>query len=127
MFERTLSNKLAQYLVEHEKNGIFFVGFSKEDSPADRLLQAAQQEGEAEVVLDENRGPQAVRCEVDRFRFSGHSHRRDLIQLVEQLQPKKVVLVHGDEDARDWMADNIAFFYPEVEILKPDVGEPIEV
>lgn len=127
MFERTLSNRLAQDLVEHERNGIFFVGFAKEDTPAARLMEAAEQEAETEVVLDEDRGPQPVRCEVERFRFSGHSHRRDLIQLVEQLRPKKIILVHGDEDAREWMEDNLRFFYPDVEILRPSIGEPLEV
>ena len=127
MFERTLSNALAQRLVEDEKNGIFLVGFSKEDSPADRLLKAAAEGKGTEVLLNGADEPQPVNCEVERFRFSGHSHRRDLIQLVEQLRPKKVILVHGEEPARTWMADNIKFFYPEVEIFQPKAGEPIEV
>ncbi len=127
MFERTLSNRLAQDLVEHERHGIFFVGFAKEDSPAARLMAAAAEGPGTEVVLDAHRGPQPVRCEVERFRFSGHSHRRDLIHLVGQLRPKKVILVHGEEEAREWMADNLRFFYPEIEVLRPSSGEPLEV
>jgi Cft2 family RNA processing exonuclease len=126
MFEGSLSNWIAQEIVEDEKNGIFLVGFSKEDSPADRLLEAAR-EGADKVVLATDAGPQALRCEVERFRFSGHSHRRDLIQLVERLHPKKVLLVHGEADARQWMKDNIQFFYPDVEVLLPEVGKPLEV
>ena len=68
------------------------------------------------VVIEAARGPQPVNCEVGRFRFSGHSHRRDLIQLVEQLRPRTVVLVHGETDARTWLADNIRFFYPDVTV-----------
>ena len=41
--------------------------------------------------------------------------------------PPKVVLVHGDTDARQWMADNIEFFYPEIEVLLPEAGKPLEV
>ncbi|MEM1126900.1 MAG: MBL fold metallo-hydrolase [Bacteroidota bacterium] len=126
MFERTLSNALAQHLVSGEKNGIFLVGFAKEDSPAHRLLEAAASDEEApEVVIDRMVGPQPLRCDVDRFRLSGHSHRRDLLQLVEKLRPKKIVLVHGEEDARSWMEDNIRFFYPEIEIYRPKGGEPV--
>lgn len=127
LFERTLSNELAQELVEHEKHAIFLVGFAKEDSPAYRLLEATQQGPEAPVVVSAARGPQPLRCQVERFRFSGHSHRRDLIELVERLKPRQVVLVHGDEGARQWLADNIRFFYPEVDVWLPRVGEPIEL
>ncbi len=127
MFERTISNTLAQHLVEHEKNGIFFVGYSREDSPGGRLLAAAAAGPETEVVLAAGRGPQPVRCEVGRFRFSGHSHRRDLIQLVGRLKPRTVVLVHGEAQARAWMADNIRFFYPGTEVLLPDVGETLSL
>lgn len=126
MFEGSLSNWVAQHLVEDEENAIFLVGFAKEDSPAHRLLEAASN-GTDGVLLDPRMGMQPLHCDVQRFRFSGHSHRRDLIELVEKLKPKKVILVHGDRDARQWMADNIKFFYPEVEIFLPEVGAPIEV
>ena len=126
MFEGSLSNWVAQHLIEDEENAIFLVGFAKEDSPARRLLEAAEN-GADGVLLDPHMGMQPLLCEVDRFRFSGHSHRRDLIQLVETLQPQKVVLVHGDGDARQWMADNIQFFYPEIEVLLPDAGRLLEV
>ncbi len=126
MFEGSLSNWVAQQIVEDAHNAVFLVGFAKEDSPAARLLEAAEQ-GAREVVLDKMIGPQKLKCEVERFRFSGHSHRRDLIQLVERLQPAKVVLVHGEEEARHWMADNIRFFYPHVEVLLPEAGAPLTV
>ncbi len=126
MFEGTLSNWVAQQLVEDEENAIFLVGYAKDDSPARRLLEASQN-GTDGVLLDRRTGLQPLHCEVQRFRFSGHSHRRDLIHLVEQLRPKKVVLVHGDADARRWMADNIRFFYPETEIYLPEIGEPLVV
>lgn len=103
------------------------VGFAREDSPAERLLRAASNGEGAEVVLDPVLGPQPLRCEVHRFRFSGHSHRRDLIQLVEKLRPRKVVLVHGEEKAREWMADNVSFFYPDIELVLPHTGVPLEL
>lgn len=126
MFERTTSNQLAQELVEDDKNAILLVGFVREYSPARRILDAALQGFGTDAVIDEVRGPQPIRCEVERFRFSGHSHRRDLIQLVELLSPKKVVLVHGEEKAQTWMADNIAYFYPDIEIQMLKVGVPLK-
>lgn len=127
MFERTASNALAQEIVEDERNAVLLVGFAREDSPADRILAAAREGKGTETVIDTFRGPQPINCEVERFRFSGHSHRRDLIQLVEKLKPRKVVLVHGEEEARMWMSDNIAFFHPEIEIVAPKTGRAVEL
>ncbi len=127
LFERTLSNKLAQQLVEDERHGIFFVGFSKEGSPGDRLQRAAA-EG-TEVILDATNGQEAqpVRAEVARFRFSGHSHRQDLVELVGKLRPKKVVLVHGETEAKQWMRDTIQRLYPGTEVILPKQGVEIEL
>ncbi len=127
LFERTLSNTLARQLVEDERHGIFFVGFSKEGSPGERLQRAAAA-GE-EVVLDAQSGTEAqpVRAEVARFRFSGHSHRQDLVELVGRLRPKKVVLVHGETEAKAWMRDTIQRLYPGTEVILPKQGVEIEV
>ena len=127
MFERTASNRIAMELVEDPKNAVFLVGFSREDSPAHRLLTAAAKGKGTEAVIDRYRGPQPVNCDVERFRFSGHSHRRDLIQLVETLKPKTVVLVHGEEEARRWMSDNIRFFYPDINVVVPQSGTAVSV
>jgi Cft2 family RNA processing exonuclease len=127
LFERTLSNTLAQWLVEDDRHGIFFVGFSKEDSPGDRLLKAAAEGKGTVVVLNEEGGEQEVHAEVARFRFSGHSHRQDLIQLVDRLRPKKVVLVHGETEAKHWMRETLQRFYPGTEVVLPEQGVEIEV
>ena len=127
MFERTASNEVAQYLVDQAKHGIFLVGYAKEGSPADRLLEAAEQGEGTPVVLDPQTGPQPVMCKVERFRFSGHSHRRDLLSIVEKLKPRDVILVHGEPAGRAWMKDNIAFFYPDVRVHLAEQGVPIRL
>ena len=125
LFERTPSHALAQQIIEDEDNGVFFVGYSKEDSPGARLQEAALA-GEP-ITLDEARGPQTIRAEVARFRFSGHSHRRELIEVVDRLKPKTVVLVHGETAAKTWMKDNIEFFHPDIRVIVPEQGEEIEL
>jgi Cft2 family RNA processing exonuclease len=127
MFERTISNRLAQQLVEDDRNGVFLVGFVKEDSPARQLLDAATSGQGNQVVLDRMVGPQPVNCEVERFRFSGHSNRRDLLQIVEWLRPQTLLLVHGDPDARSWMADHIRQVYPEIDVHLPECGQRLAI
>lgn len=127
MFERTLSNRLAQRLIEDEKNGVLFVGHAKEDSPARRLQAAAAEGNGALVMLSEESAQQTVQCQVERFRFSGHSHRRQLLDLVGRMQPRKVLLVHGDADAQEWMDEHIRQTYPDVDVQRLRTGKPVEV
>src|SRR5690606_35041147 len=127
LIERTLSNQHTQRLAADEEAGVFFVGFAKEDSPGDRLQQAAAAGPGTEVVLDAETGPQKVYAEVGRFRFSGHAHRRDLIRLVEMMKPKTVVLVHGEAAAKTWIKDNVEFFHPETTVLIPEQGAELEL
>lgn len=127
MFERTISNKIAQALVENEKNGIFLVGYAREDSPGALLADARAEKKGTMVTLAKSKGPQAANCDVERFRFSGHSNRRDLLVLVDLLQPKTIVLVHGEKAAKEWMVDNIKFFYPEIDIQMPMQNDVLEV
>ena len=125
LFERTPSFDLARRIVSDERHGVFFVGYSKEGSPGD-LLQRAAAAGEP-MTFDEVEGPVPVRATVERFRFSGHAHRRDLIEIVEQVRPRTVVLVHGETEAKRWMKDNVEFFHPDVRVIIPEQGQEIEL
>jgi len=122
MIERTLSHQIAVDLLEHERHAIFFVGFSKDDLPAGRLLHAAKSGAEG-IVLDPDRGVQPIACEVDRFRFSGHSHRKELTEIATRLQPKTIIMVHGETDAKRWFKEELGRKCTGARILAPDQGE----
>ena len=125
LFERTPSFDLARRIVSDERHGVFFVGYSKEGSPGDALQRAAAA-GEP-MTFDEAEGPVPVRAAVERFRFSGHAHRRDLIEIVDRLKPRTVVLVHGETEAKRWMKDNVEFFHPDVRVVIPEQGQEIDL
>jgi Cft2 family RNA processing exonuclease len=127
MFEPTLSNVLARRMVENERDGILLVGYAKEDTPADRLLQAKERGPGSGVLLHPERGPQPLRCMVEKFRLTGHSNRRDLLAIARNLDPEHVILVHGEPAAREWMAKNIHSQMPHVEIHVPDGQEVVTV
>ena len=127
MFEPTLSNRIGRRLVEDPDNAILMVGYSKEGSPSARLLEAAQSGNGTEVVLNPEQGPQPVRCLVDDFRFSGHSNRDELLEVVRRLSPSEVVLVHGEPDARTWMAEQITEIDDTITVHKPEGGVPVEL
>ncbi|MCS3627248.1 Cft2 family RNA processing exonuclease [Salinibacter ruber] len=127
MIEPTLSNVLARRMVENEDDAVLLVGHPAEGTPARRLQDAAAEENGAPVMLADGHGPQPVYCTVERFRFSGHSDRRELLSLVERMTPETVLLIHGDPDAKDWMAEHIKEAHPETEVHRPDWGSVLEV
>ncbi|MCS3676438.1 MBL fold metallo-hydrolase [Salinibacter ruber] len=127
MIEPTLSNVLARRMVENENDAVLLVGHPAEGTPARRLQDAAAEGEGAPVMLADGHGPQPVYCTVERFRFSGHSDRRELLSLVERMTPETVLLIHGDPDAKDWMAEHIKEAHPETEVHRPDWGSVLEV
>ena len=127
MFEPTLSNILARRIVENERDAVLIVGHAVEGTPARRLQEASANGPGSPVMLADGHGPQPVYCTVERFRFSGHSHRRDLLKIVDHLAPETVLLVHGEPAAQAWMQDAIGEAHPEIDVRRPDWGELIEV
>ncbi|MFO8099097.1 MAG: MBL fold metallo-hydrolase [Salinibacter sp.] len=122
MFEPTLSNILARRIVENERDAVLIVGHAVQGTPARRLQDAAAEGAGAPVRLADGQ-VQPVHCTVERFRFSGHSHRQDLLQIVDRVAPETVVLVHGEPAAQNWMQKHIQERHPEIDVRRPTWGE----
>ncbi len=124
MTEKTLSNLFARRLLEQPEHAIFFVGYADPESPAG-VLRAAQRE--TLVSLDEDSPAQPYRCEVEPFRFSAHAPRESLLAYIRKVAPRKIVLVHGDPPAVEWMRAATAAALPQSEVIIPPPGEEIEL
>ncbi len=119
MTPKTLSNTFARRLLEDPKHSIFFVGYSDPASPAGILRQA--QLG-AEVSLNPEEPSQPLRCHLDQFQFSAHAGRESLIRYATKVAPKKIVLVHGDKPAVEWMRTTLVAALPGTEVIVPPPG-----
>ncbi len=119
MTENTLSNVVAEQVLPQEKNAILFVGYADPDSPAG-LLKATP-EGEL-VKMRPNGQPVRRKCTVDCFDFSGHATRDSLVNYAVKLNPRQVVLVHGDPDAVEWMHHTLSAKMPDSTIVVPEPG-----
>jgi Cft2 family RNA processing exonuclease len=123
MIPKTLSNVLGRRLIENPQHSIFFVGYASPESPAG-LLREARSNGE--VALDPDRPAQRVRCNIEQFQFSAHATREALIDYAKKLSPGKIVLVHGDPPAVEWMRATLSAALPRSEIIVPAPGMELE-
>jgi len=124
MIPKTLSNVLGRRLIENPQHSIFFVGYASPESPAG-LLREARTNGE--VALDPDKPAQRVRCNIEQFQFSAHATREGLIDYAKKLSPGRIVLVHGDPPAVEWMRATLSAALPRSEIIVPAPGIELEL
>ena len=124
MTPKTLSNIFARRVLEEPKHSIFFVGFADPQSPAGVLREATP--GDL-VAVDPDEPPQELRCQIEKFQFSAHASRESIVAYVKKLAPKKVVLVHGDVPAVEWVRAQLTAELPGTEVIVPPPGVEIEL
>jgi Cft2 family RNA processing exonuclease len=124
MIPKTLSNVFARRLVENPQHSIFFVGYANPESPAGLLRDAGT--GGA-VALDPDKPPQRIRCHVEQFQFSAHATRESLIEYAKKISPRKIVLVHGDPPAVEWMRTQLDADLPDTHVIVPEPGVELDL
>jgi Cft2 family RNA processing exonuclease len=124
MIPKTLSNVFARRLIENRQHSIFFVGYANPESPAGLLRDAGTG---GEVVLDPDKPAQQIRCNIEQFQFSAHATRETLIEYAKKLSPRKIILVHGDPPAVEWMRAQLATDLPGADVIVPVPGVEIEL
>lgn len=124
MIPKTLSNVLAQRLIENPQHSIFFVGYASPESPAGLLREAGTN---GKVALDPDKSAQRIRCNIEQFQFSAHATRESLIDYAKKLSPGKIVLVHGDPPAVEWMRSTLSVELPSAEVFVPEPGVELEL
>jgi Cft2 family RNA processing exonuclease len=122
MIPNTLSNVLGRRLIENPQHSIFFVGYANPESPAGLLREAGKG---GEVALDPDKPPQRVRCNIEQFQFSAHATREGLIEYARKISTRKIVLVHGDPPAVEWMRATLAAELPNTDVIIPTPGQEI--
>ena len=124
MTEKTPAHELAARMIQDERQGIFFVGYADPDTPGGRLK--ASRRGET-FKFSPGAGDLTQRCEVQEFDLTAHANRDELLDFVGKVNPRVVVLGHGDVDSQEWFAQQIRIKYPKMKVLRPQPGETVEV
>jgi Cft2 family RNA processing exonuclease len=124
MIPKTLSNIFARRIIEDPQHSIFFVGYANPQSPAGLLREAGQG---GEIALDPDTPAQPIRCSIEQFQFSAHATRESLIHFAKKISPKKIVLVHGDSPAVEWMRATLSNELADADIIVPTPGVEVEL
>ncbi|PYI86374.1 MAG: MBL fold metallo-hydrolase [Verrucomicrobia bacterium] len=124
MIPKTLSNIFAQRLIENPQHSIFFVGYANPESPAGLLRDTPPG---SKVALDSDGSTQRVRCNIQQFQFSAHATREALVDYAKRLSPRKIVLVHGDPPAVEWMRVKLNADLPGADVIVPTPGVEVEL
>jgi Cft2 family RNA processing exonuclease len=124
MTEKTAAHELAARMVGDDKHAIYFVGYADPDSPGGKLRAAKH--GET-FILSASAGEVTKNCEVDSFDLTAHANREELLDFVDTVGPRTVILGHGDEDAKAWFAQQIRAKHPKINVLVPEPGQMMKV
>ena len=96
--DNSASARYAEKLIEEERNAISFTGYMDEESPGKHVLQTAKI-GEVDNVKV-NGSEKELHARIESFRLSAHASREQILQLIADLQPKRVFLMHGEHMKR---------------------------
>lgn len=94
----------APAIASEERNGIAITGYQDEESPGRHLLDLA--EGKTGQLSVGGRTIE-VKSSVAKYALSAHADANEIAGLVEAINPRHVVLVHGEGGARPALADTL--------------------
>ncbi|HLP75601.1 MAG TPA: MBL fold metallo-hydrolase [Candidatus Paceibacterota bacterium] len=124
MSEKTAAHDLALRMVGDERMAVFLVGYTDPDTPGGRLRAAKP----GETFLFSPSGGQLTKnCEIEEFDLTAHANREELLDFVGQVNPRAVLLGHGDAVARGWFEEQIHSRHPKIKIIQPEPGKAVEV
>ena len=112
----TPSYLLASCLVGNAKHSLCFVGYCDPDTPGGHLLAAKNGD---QFLFEELNIKTRIRAHIERFEFSGHATRDELLNYAVKCSPRSIVLTHGDPPARAWFAEQLKEKLPNAKVLDP--------
>ena len=124
MSEHTAAHDLAVRMIGDETQAIFFVGYTDPDTPGGRLK--GSRPGDT-FLFSTSGGEVTRRCEVEDFDLTAHANRNELLDFVGQVEPRAVLLGHGEDDSRQWFEEQIRARHPRIQVFQPKPGETLQV
>lgn len=120
MMQRTASYTIAKQFLPRSNFGIAVCGYCDPDTPGYLIKNAKHNEL---LYLNNFENPIDVKCEIGSFRFSSHSRKEELENMIDVLDPETIIIVHGDENAINALGSETVKKYPSKRIIAPEKGK----
>ena len=111
----------AARLAPNPNASILITGYQDEESPGKRLLDLADHDPKSSY-LELNGEQVQVQCHFAKYSLSAHADGGELAAYAAALKPRRVALVHGDDEARAALRTLLT----ETEVLLPTNGMTLE-
>jgi cleavage and polyadenylation specificity factor subunit 3 len=122
MVENTPSARIARWMVQEERHGIFFCGYVDPDTLGYRVFHARP--GEALSFAPEG-DPVTIRNpNIRRFYLSSHADRYELLEVARKIDPRSIVLIHGEKEGMEFMKGELGGDY---QVLIGERGKSIDL
>ncbi len=115
------SEYYASKLVENEKNAIILTGYQDEESNGRILLDLMEEEIDKRK-LKLNGNIYSVKCDIDLVGLSAHADKQEIMNLIDMLKPKSVILGHGEESVISSFASLITSEI-NTSVYVPNIGD----
>ncbi len=122
MLEKTISFQLGKYWLKRSNSAIFTVGFIEETTPGYKFANSLKGNN---IQLTNNDELSEVKCTIKNFRFSSHTKREGLLEIVTKLKPDNVILIHGDSTAINWVGASILNNHKNIKVFDAKKGRKI--
>lgn len=114
----------AKNIVTREDGCIIITGYQDEEAPGRALLNLLEETEERRITIDGTSLP--VHCRVEQVGLSAHGDKSEIAALMDRITPRRIFLVHGDDDAINELGKELSVDYRR-QIYMPKCGEHYEI
>lgn len=127
LMDRSLSANIAEKILPDKKNAIFFTGYLDEESPGAKLAEIKN--GPLNSKFKVNDKFVTHNAQINSYKLSAHSPADGIIRLIEKINPKNVIFVHGFPDCGGEIniMNECSRKFKKIKFLQSSNGVPISI
>ncbi|MGB9703095.1 MAG: MBL fold metallo-hydrolase RNA specificity domain-containing protein [Candidatus Micrarchaeia archaeon] len=109
-------------LSKDESSKILIVGYQAQGTNGRNLIEGKNK------IFDKKRNEEIeIKMKVEEHHLSSHADRRQIIEFIKKVKPKRVFFVHGEENKALQIAKYFEENEKEIEVYVPKIGEDFKV
>ena len=120
-------------LIEDPRNAVIIPGYQAKETQGRKLLQLQRsdnitfsQQKISRDGFEERSETRQILADIFPFKLSGHSGGNKMAEWICQINPKKVVTVHGEPESHEGLKDRVQRLNKKIEIVSAKNGETLE-